>query len=92
MTVSVLCLFLTVLQVGLQCVIEAFPGHNHLPFVQLSCRIGVAFPKQSGRLVFQKLWFIINEMFDRWTTTTHKTVGSLPNYLIFRHILTRPTL
>ena len=30
MTVSVLCLFLTVPWVGLQCVIVAFPGHTHL--------------------------------------------------------------
>ena len=31
--VSVLCLFLTVSWVGLQCVIVAFPGHTHFfPF------------------------------------------------------------
>ena len=29
---SVLCLFLTVLWVGLQCVIVAFPSHTHLIF------------------------------------------------------------
>ena len=29
---SVLCLFLAVLWVGLQCVIVAFPSHTHLPF------------------------------------------------------------
>ena len=28
--VSVLCLFLTVMWVGLQCVIVTFPGHTHL--------------------------------------------------------------
>ena len=31
-TFSVLCLFLMVLLVGLQCVIVAFPGHTQLPF------------------------------------------------------------
>ena len=30
--VSVLCLFLVVLWVGLQCVILTFPGHTHLLF------------------------------------------------------------
>ena len=32
LAVSVLCLFLTVPWVGLQCVIVAFPGHSHLLF------------------------------------------------------------
>ena len=32
MTVSVLCLYLTVAWVGLQCVIVTFPGHSHLLF------------------------------------------------------------
>ena len=30
MTFSIMCLFLTVLWVGLQCMIVAFPGHTHL--------------------------------------------------------------
>ena len=33
MTVNILCLFLTVLWVGLQCVIVAFSGHTHFLFV-----------------------------------------------------------
>ena len=32
LTVSVLCLFLTVLWVGLQCVIVAFPSHTYFLF------------------------------------------------------------
>ena len=32
-TVNVLCLFLTVKWVGLQCVIVVFPDHTHLLFV-----------------------------------------------------------
>ena len=32
MAVSVLCLFLTVLSVGLKCVIVAFPGHTNFLF------------------------------------------------------------
>ena len=31
-SVNVLWLFLTVMWVGLQCVIVVFPGHTHLPF------------------------------------------------------------
>ena len=34
MTVSVLCLFLTVPCLGLQCVIVVFPGHSHLLFAE----------------------------------------------------------
>ena len=35
---SVLCLFLAVLWVGLQCVIVAFPNHTHLLF-HVVCRV-----------------------------------------------------
>ena len=35
MSVSVLCLFLTVPWVGLQCVIVAFPSHTHFVFTAL---------------------------------------------------------
>ena len=34
-TVNILCLFLTVLWVGLQCVIAAFSCHTHLLFVKV---------------------------------------------------------
>ena len=33
MTVSILCLLLTVLWVGMQCEIVTFPGHTHLLFM-----------------------------------------------------------
>ena len=33
--ISVLWLFLTVLQVGLQCAIVVFPDHTHLPFANI---------------------------------------------------------
>ena len=42
MAVSVLCLFLNVSWVGLQCMIMALPGHNHL-----------LFGLQSGSLAFR---------------------------------------
>ena len=44
LTVSVLCLFLTVPWVGLQCVIVAFPGHTHLLFHVILLRSNVNNP------------------------------------------------
>ena len=35
LTINVLCLFLTVPWLGLQCVIVVFPDHTHLLFAQL---------------------------------------------------------
>ena len=41
MAVSVLCLFLMVSWVGLQCIIVALPGHTHFYFVMSCCHVAV---------------------------------------------------
>ena len=57
-TVSVLCLFLAVLMVGLQCVIEAFPDHTRLFFSKCSQHL------DSNKLVYN-LQHVFRDRFNK---------------------------